>query len=608
MTHTALRRLVPTALLLASLSLAASQTTDQGIQTHPAQSQKSVRAKARLDDLARRYYLAFAQYNPILASENGDNRFSDRLGADIFPEQRARQFARYRAFLHELKRIPRQQLDTSAQTNYDALGYELHAALRLEPFPEHWLPLNQMDALPVTLANYASGQAGQPLTNTPQFEAYLRRLQALPAWIDQAIANMRQGIKHGVTQPRAIVQAMLGAHKNLVSAKVEDSVYYTPARDLVGQLPVADQERLRTAYRRSIERDINPAVARLAQFLEQEYLPAARTSDGWNALPDGAAWYAANVANQTTTQMTPEQIHQLGVQEVKRIQAEFTALGPRLGYDGPPEGLPKWVETQRRFKPFTEPEQILDVYRQLNTRLQEKLPTLFSLVPKAPLDIRREPELTRATASDHYTAPAPDGSRPGIFWTVINKPEDYGNTFMTTLFLHEGQPGHHFHLALQQELALPDFRRFGGNTAFVEGWALYAETLGRDMGLFDKPVDYYGHLSSELLRAIRLVVDTGVHAKGWSREKAMAYYAEVMGATEQESKQAIERYMAWPGQALSYKVGAIRIANLRARASAALGSRMSLPAFHAVVLGDGTLPLDLLERKVDRWIASQCRD
>ena len=228
---------------------------------------------------------------------------------------------------------------------------------------------------------------------------------------------------------------------------------------------------------------------------------------------------------------------------------------------------------------------------------------MFNLMPKSPLDLRLEPELSRATASDHYTPPAVDGSRPGVFWSVVNDPTQYGSTGMVTLFLHEGQPGHHFHIALLQELGLPNFRKFGGNNAFTEGWALYAETLGKDMGLFDKPEDYFGHLNDEMLRAARLVVDTGMHTKGWSREQGIKYCSETLGYSEADSRAQIERYMVWPGQALGYKIGALKIIELRRRAESALGPKFDLRAFHDIVLGEGTLPLSLLEAKVDRWIA-----
>jgi uncharacterized protein (DUF885 family) len=560
-------------------------------------------AKQQLDRLADQYYDATARFDPIGASENGDNRFSDQLGMSIAPAVRQRHFAEYHEFQRRLQSIDRATLDRGGQTNYDILAYELKSALSFEPFPEHLLPINQMDSMPVTLANYASGQGAQPLASAKDYRAYLSRLNQLPAWIDQAIANMRTGMREGVVMQRAPMQSALPQFTQLVSARPEDSVFFAPVKHFPAKFSAAEKKRLTLDYRTSIDQRLTPALKRLAEFLRTEYLPATRTTTGWSELPNGPAWYLARVASQTTTTLDPETIHAIGLREVARIQGEFAQVGPKMGYNGPPAELPNWVAAQDKFRPFKTEQEVIDVYRKLDATLRTKLPALFSLRPKTPLDLRLEPELTRETASDHYTPPATDGSRPGVFWSVVNDPKQYGSTGMVTLFLHEGQPGHHFHIALLQEMGLPNFRKYGGNNAFTEGWALYAETLGKEMGLYDKPEDYFGHLNDEMLRAARLVVDTGMHAKGWSREQAIAYLRTTLGYGEPEAKSAIERYMVWPAQALGYKIGALKIAELRARAKAALGLKFNLPAFHAVVLGDGTLPLSLLEAKVDRWIA-----
>jgi uncharacterized protein (DUF885 family) len=562
----------------------------------------ATQAARQLDVLADQYYDALARFEPVGATESGDGRFDDQIGMSIAPQVRVRQFALYHGYQQRLHAIARASLNPKAQVNYDILDYELASQLSVEKFPEHLLPINQMDSMPVTLANYAGGQAGQSLTTVKGYKAYLNRLNQLPAWIDQAIANMREGVKQGITEPKAAMISSLPQFQKLVSATPEASIFYTPITNLPAAFSAADKKSLTAAYRASIDTRLSPALARLATFLEKEYIPAARTSTGWSALPGGMDWYLARVASQTTTSMTPEEIHATGLTEVARIQREFAIVGPKMGYTGPASGLPNWVAAQDKFRPFTTEKQVIDVYRDLDARLRTKLPALFTLTPKAPLDLRLEPELSRATASDHYTAPAADGSRPGVFWSVVNDPKQYGSTGMVTLFLHEGQPGHHFHIALQQELNLPNFRKFGGNNAFTEGWALYAETLGKEMGLFDKPEDYFGHLNDEMLRAVRLVVDTGMHAKGWTREQSIQYMKDTLGYTD-VAKSETERYMVWPGQALGYKIGALKIAALRARARAALGAKFSLPAFHQVVLGDGTLPLSLLEAKVDRWIA-----
>ncbi len=554
--------------------------------------------------IADQYYDAVARYEPINATENGNNRYDDQLGLSISPGKRALQFKMYRDFSKRLKTIKRDYLNADDRLNYDILAYELRGLLAMERFPEHLLPITQMDSVPVVLANYASGEASQPIGTVKQYDAYLSRISQMPAWIDQAIANMRDGMKKGITQPKAIVVSALPQFKKLLSDTPESNIFYTPITKLPAGFGDADKQRLTAAYRKTVGDDIMPALARLSSFLEKEYLPACRTTTGLGALPDGAAWYQARVANATTTTLKPDAIHAIGLREVARIQQQFEVLGPKLGYNGPAKGLPVWVAAQDKFRPFKTEQEVQAVFHKLNDVLDKKLPQMFTLMPKAKLDLRLEPELSRATASDHYTAPAGDGSRPGVFWSVVNDPTKYGSTGMTTLFLHEGKPGHHFHIALMQELNLPDFRKYGGNNAFTEGWALYSETLGKEMGLFDDPEQYFGHLNDELLRATRLVVDTGMHAKGWTREQSIQYMRDTLGYDDY-AKTETERYMAWPGQALGYKIGSLKIVELRERATEALGEKFSLPKFHEVVLSDGTVPLDLLEAKVDRWIASQ---
>jgi uncharacterized protein (DUF885 family) len=585
-------------LALASIGNSIAATAPVAPQASAAPAHKALLA------VADQYYDAVARFEPLGATENGDNRFDDQLGMSIAPAKRAAQFKLYRQFAARLKSIRREQLDAGDRINYDILGYELKGLLAMERFPEHLLPINQMDSVPVNLANYAGGEASQPIGTVKEYDAYLSRVAQMPAWIDQAIANMREGMKKGITQPKAIMISGLPAFQKLVSATPESNIFYTPITKLPAAFSDADKQRLTAAYRKTVADQVMPALARLATFVEKEYIPACRSSTGLGALPDGAAWYQARVANSTTTSLKPDEIHAIGLKEVARIQAQFEVLGPKLGYTGPAAGLPVWVAAQPKFYPFKTEQEVQAVYHKLNDVLDTKLPLMFTLQPKAKLDLRLEPELSRATASDHYTAPAGDGSRPGVFWSVVNDPTKYGSTGMTTLFLHEGKPGHHFHIALMQELNLPNFRKFGGNNAYTEGWALYSETLGKEMGLFEDPAQFFGHLNDELLRATRLVVDTGMHAQGWTREQSIQYMRDTLGY-DVVAKSETERYMAWPGQALGYKIGSLKIVELRERAAKALGDKFSLPKFHAVVLGDGTLPLSLLEEKVDRWIASQ---
>jgi uncharacterized protein (DUF885 family) len=564
-------------------------------------------AEQQVDRIAARFYDLRARYDPLLyATANGDSRYDDQIGMAIAPRVRDRYLADNHAMLRQLKAIDPSRLAPKARLNYDILAFEINSQLDLEKFPEHLLPLNHFDNVPSNLANYASGTGSQPLETPAQYRAYLRRLEQLPAWIDQAIVNMKEGIRSGVVQPKIVTTRMLPQFRQLRSASVEASVFYSPAARMPASFPESDKRALSAGYRQAAA-NIDAALARLVGFLEQDYLKAGRSTAGYGALPNGAAWYQARIRNNTNLDMAPAAIHALGLQEVARIRKQMAELAPRLGYQGPLERFPHWVEEQARFKPFKTDQEVLARYREIYATVEGKLPAYFSLLPKARLSIQLEPELTRATASDHYTPVAADGSHPGVFWAVVNDPKQYSTVGMSTLLLHEGVPGHHLHAALLKELPLPDFRKFftehPSAAAYGEGWALYCETLGRDFGLYDDPAALFGHLNDELLRAVRLVVDTGMHAQGWSREKAIAYAVENLGYGEAEAANQIERYMVWPGQALAYKIGALKILALRAKAQQALGAKFSFPAFHAVVLGDGTLPLPILEAQVEKWIA-----
>jgi uncharacterized protein (DUF885 family) len=575
----------------------------------PAATPSAAAAERRLDSLAARFYDARARFDPLLyATANGDSRYDDQIGMAIAPTVRAGYFAANHKLLDDLHKIDRARLGDKARLNYDILAFEIRSQLDLERFPEHLLPLNHFDNIPSTLANYASGTGSQPLATPAQYRAYLSRLAQLPAWIDQAIANMKEGMRTGVVQPKAITAKMLPQFRQLQSADPEASIFYTPIKHLPAGFSDQDKKTLTAGYRQAADQ-IDAALVRLNAFLEKDYLPAGRATAGYGALPDGAAWYQARIRNNTNLDLTPAAIHALGEKEVARIQQEMAGLAPKLGYDGPLKQFPQWVAAQPRFKPFKTDREVLDRYRAIYAAVEAKLPQYFTLLPKAKLDIQLEPELTRATASDHYTPVAADGSHPGVFWAVVNDPKDYDTVGMTTLFLHEGVPGHHLHAALLKELPLPDFRKFftehPSAAAYTEGWALYCETLGREFGMYDDPAAYYGHLNDELLRAVRLVVDTGMHAQAWSREKAIAYMMDNLGYSEARAANQVERYMVWPGQALAYKIGALKILDLRARARRALGPKFSYAKFHQVVLGDGTLPLPILQAQVEKWIAAE---
>jgi uncharacterized protein (DUF885 family) len=563
-------------------------------------------ASAALAALADTCYEAQARLDPLYsATLVGDNRFDDQLPVTIAPVHRKKRFAMYHRVQRELAAIDRERLNPADALTYELLAQNVHTRIGFEAFDDHLLPLEQLASVPVLLATLGSGQGEQPIKTVAEHEAYLKRISQLPAWSNQAITNMREGIRRSIVRPKAVVAATLVQLRTLGAGKAEDNPYYAPIKNLPASFSDADRQRLTSAYRGAIEKRIAPAMRKLAAFVEKDYLPASTDTAGWGALPNGAAWYRQWVRDQTTTGLSPEEIHAIGLKEVARIQGELAKVAPQLGYEGDPRQLLTWVSANKKFQPFTSEDQILDAYRAINEKVKLQLPQLFGRVPKAALEIRPEPELTKASASDHYALPAEDGSRPGIFWAVIDDPAAYESTTMTTLFLHEGQPGHHFQLAIQQELSLPKFRKRTWINAYGEGWALYAETLGREMGLYQDPVAYVGHLRLEIFRAARLVVDTGMHAKGWSRDQAVAYLMDNVGFSEAQARNQIDRYMAWPAQALGYKLGALKIQELRERAKQKLGDKFSIAAFHDAVLAEGGLPLSLLDAHIERWIASR---
>jgi len=559
-----------------------------------------------LAKIAERYFEDRLQLDPLEGTATtGEARFEGELTITIAPAHLAKVRKLSQRVLKELNSLDEQKLSPADRMTYAVLKRQLQEQLEGDKFPGELLPIDQYGGLPVSLAQFGTGQDIQPLKTVKNYENYLKRLNKLPVWIDQAIANMREGIKRGVVQPTPLIVSGLPAIKALTEADVEKSVFYLAIKSMPATFSKADQARLTAAYKTSIQSRLLPASIKLYTFLEQEYLPKTRASAGVSAIPNGAAWYKYQVRFHTTTGMTPEEIHELGLKEVARIRGEMAKIQAGYKFEGSLTDFLKWHDNEAQFRPFKTDQDVLDAYGVLNKKIAAKLPQLFGRAPKAPLEIRAEPELTRATASDHYSGPAADGSRPGVFYTVIEDPAKYRNTGMTTLFLHEGQPGHHYHTALQQELPLPKFRKFGWITAYGEGWALYAETLGREMGLYDDPNQYLGHLKDELLRAVRLVTDTGLHSKNWTREQTMQYMMDNEGVIESEARRATERYMAWPGQALAYKIGALKIQELRARAAQKLGANFSLSNYHDLVLSDGVLPLSVLEAKVDAWIASQ---
>jgi uncharacterized protein (DUF885 family) len=561
--------------------------------------------KQQLDALFENYFEDNLRANPLLATYIGDHRYDDLLPNSIGPQYRSAAQAMNQKYLAAIRALDPQALSPADRISYDIFLFEREREARSERFPFHLLPINQAGSLLTVMPALGSGTNAQPFATVEDYERWLQRLDGLVVWMDQAIVNLREGASKGVVQPRAVMEKVLVQLDAMVVPQAQDSQYYAPIQRLPASFSAADRERLTAEYTSILDGKLLPAYARLRDFVRDDYLPQSRSSVAWTALPDGQAWYDYYVQEHTTTKLTPDEIHALGHSEVKRILGEMDQVRRQVGFKGDLEAFFTFLETDPH---FTQGPDLLAGYRTLKTQIDAALPKLFSVLPRADYEVR-EVEAFRAqsAAGAYYQQPSADGSRPGVFYVNTYNLKAQPKFGMETLSLHEASPGHHFQVSIQQELeGVPRFRRFGGDyTAYVEGWALYAESLGRELGLFTDPYQWYGRLNDEQLRAMRLVVDTGLHAKGWTREQAIRFMLDNSTMAESDVVSEVERYIAWPGQALGYKVGDLRIQGLRHKAEQALGPQFDLRDFHREVLSDGAVPMDVLEAKVDRWIAAR---
>jgi uncharacterized protein (DUF885 family) len=437
------------------------------------------------------------------------------------------------------------------------------------------------------------------------YDDWLKRIDGFVVWMDQSIVNMKEGMQKGVVQPRILMEKTLPQLADIAKNKPEDTVFWGPIQNFPESLSAEDKTRLTAAYQDAIANKLVPSYRKVHDFIKTEYLPKTRETVGINGLPDGAAWYAYLVWRTTTAKMDPQQIHDIGLAEVARIHGEIRKVMQEVGFKGDMKAFFKYVGEDPKFVAKSR-EELLEAYRALKPKTTELAPKLFATIPKADFEVRKVEEFReKSAAGGYYMAPSPDGSRPGVFYVNTYDLKARPLWGVETLYLHEAVPGHHFQGALTLELtALPKFRQFGGYTAYAEGWGLYAESIGKELGMLTDPYQYFGMLDAELWRAIRLVVDTGLHYKGWTRQQVLDYMYANSAVAETDAVAEAERFMAIPGQALAYKIGQLKIRELRNRAEQALGDKFDVRAFHDQILLDGELPMDALEKKIDRWIAA----
>jgi uncharacterized protein (DUF885 family) len=598
-------RLIPVLLMLALF--AGCGGTPPGSTAAGATTVNEAHAR-QLDRLFDEHWEAWLVLNPVVATFIGDERYNDRYTVTIGPEYRAAVRALFQQSLAAAEAIPPEALDEQRRLSRELFIRDLRHQLEGQRFPDHLLPVNQFRSATNQYAMLGSGTGAQPFNTVRDYENFLARIDGLGAWVDQAIANMREGVEAGIVQPKILMERTLPQLEAHIVDDPEESLFYRPVAEFPDAVPLDQHERLRTAYAEAITGKLVPAYARLHNFIRDEYLPACRETAGLGDLPDGEAWYAYLVRHHTTTDLSPLEIHQIGLDEVARIHDEMRVTMAEVGFDGTLSDFFEYLNTEPEFY-FGSAEELLAAHEALRERADAAAPILFKKIPKAGYEIRAvEAYRERSAAGGSYQRPSADGSRPGIYYVNTYNATSRPKWGTEALFLHEAVPGHHFQRAFNLELdELPAFRRNSGVTAFAEGWGLYAESfqVGAAMGFYQDPYQRFGQLNAELWRAIRLVVDTGLHAKGWSRQQVLDYMYTNSASLETRAVPEAERFMAIPGQALAYKVGQLKIAELRARAEAALGERFDIREFHAEVLGQGDLPLDVLEAQVEAWITNE---
>lgn len=538
---------------------------------------------------------------PTSASTLGDRRWNDKW-EDISLEANEKRQQHRLDLLAQLKKIDRQKLSIADQLNYDLFVKELDNNIEEFKFRTYLLPLNQRGGIQSSdeLAELLRFQTVQ------DYEDWISRLRKFPKLMEQTIAIMREGIKERIIWPRVVLERVPSQIDKRIVENPKDSPFYKPFVDFPPDIPIAERERLAASAREAITSSIVPAFRELKKFFESEYLPAAFDKVGAWQLPQGKEYYAFEARKYTTTNMTPQEIHQKGLSEVARIRAEMQAIMDKVGFKGTHKEFFQKLRTDPQFY-YKTPEELLEAYRAMAKRIDPNLVKVFRTLPRMPYGVVPIPdESAPDTTTAYYNQPAADGSRPGLYYVNLYKPETRPKYEMMALSLHESVPGHHLQIALAQELGeIPKFRRYGGYTAFVEGWGLYSESLGEEMGLYDNPYSKFGQLTYEMWRAVRLVVDTGMHDMKWDRQKAIDYFMDNAAKSENDIVNEIDRYITDPGQALAYKIGELKIKELRARANSELGANFDVREFHDVVLLSGAVPLDVLERNVNAWLAKK---
>ena len=553
--------------------------------------------------LLEEYYEDGLKLNPLNATFAGDNRYNDRfpniLSNDYINELKSH----YTSYKEKALAIDNTTLTKEEQMTKDILLWECNINLEALTFRTDLFPIDQMWSVNLVVGQLASGASAQPFKTVSDYENWLKRLDGYLIWLESAKAKMEEGITSNYVLPKSLILKVIPQFEALAKGTAEDHLFYSPINNLPDSFSEEEKETLKNKYQVAVTERVIPTYKKLHDFLSTSYLEAGRSSSGIQGIPNGDAYYAHQIKKYTTTNMSADEIHQLGLNEVARILSEMEKVKEKVGFTGDLKAFFNYVRTNKELMPFTEPQQVIDNFNAIHEKMKPQIEKLFDIKPKTPFEVRRTEAFREQSASAEYNPGSLDGTRPGIFYTPIPDATKYNTYSDESLFLHEAIPGHHYQISLTQESeVLPNFRKTLWYSGYGEGWALYCESLGKELGLYSDPYQYFGMLGAEMHRAIRLVVDTGMHAKGWTREQAIQYSLDNEAESEASIISEIERYMANPGQALSYKIGQLKIIALRKKATEALGDKFDIREFHNQVLETGCVPLALLENKINEWI------
>lgn len=560
--------------------------------------------RGALQQLFDTYWEERMQLFPLEATANGDNRYNNKMTIAISETFRDSLKRFYEKQLKSLDAIDSSELIQEDKLSYSLFKYEMQMSLEGLRYPSHYFPTNQFWGLTLDLPQLGSGKGNQPFVTMQDYRNFTERMAVFPAWVDTAIYNMRKGITKGWVLPRALVVKIMPQLKAMLVKDVKESIFYQPIKDIPEKFSPEDKEAITAIYQKMIADYVIVPYKKLYDFFETEYLPVARETSGIGVINQD--YYKYLVRYWTTTNLSPDSIYHLGQHEVARLEAEMNRVKDETGYKANLQSFFRYVNESPQFYPFTTPQQVLDSFWKIEKHEEPQVLKVFNHIPKTQFTIRQTEAFREASASAEYNPGSEDGTRPGIFYVPVPNAKRYNASAMETLFLHEAIPGHHYQVSLAQEnKSIPKFRRFLWYGAYGEGWAMYSETLGKELGLFTDPYQYFGHLSDAMHRAIRLVVDVGIHSKGMTREEAIAYMRAHESVSEEEATREIERYMAIPGQALGYKIGKLTIQSLRHQYEQQLGAKFNLASFHDEVLKDGCVPLDVLQAKLAAWAKKQ---